>query len=83
MKFMKKVLHLKEIRNKTNDSEEEQQVFLDNRKVGEESLIPMILIMEESVRSLTPDKRYPLLARQRKIEGSLKIAIYNIKKWYS
>ena len=37
MKFMKKFAS-EEIRNKTNDSEEEQQVLLDNRKVGEESL---------------------------------------------
>ncbi len=68
-----------EIRNKTNDSEEEQQVLLDNRKVGEESLNTYDTYYGRIRQIIDSNKRYPLLARQRKIEGSPKVQFTILK----
>ena len=68
-----------EIRNKTDDSEEEQQVLLDNRKVGEESLNTYDTYYGRIRQIIDSNKRYPLLARQRKIEGSPKVQFTILK----
>ena len=68
-----------EIRNKTDDSEEEQQVLLDNRKVGEESLNTYNTYYGRIRQIIDSNKRYPLLARQRMIEGSPKVQFTILK----
>tara|TARA_B100000035_G_scaffold240656_1_gene208997 strand:- start:638 stop:1198 length:561 start_codon:yes stop_codon:yes gene_type:complete len=74
-----KSIAAEEIRNKTNDSEEEQQVLLDNRKVGEESLNTYDTYYGRIRQIIDSNKRYPLLARQRKIEGSPKVQFTILK----
>ena len=68
-----------EIRNKTNDSEEEQQVLLDNRKVGEESLNTYDTYYGRIRQIIDSNKSYPLRARQRNIEGSPKVQFTILK----
>lgn len=74
-----KSIAAEEIRNKTNDSEEEQQVLLDNRKVGEESLNTYDTYYGRIRQIIDSNKTYPLLARQRKIEGSPKVQFTILK----
>ena len=74
-----KSIAAEEIRNKTNDSEEEQQVLLDNRKVGEESLNTYDTYYGRIRQIIDSNKSYPLLARQRKIEGSPKVQFTILK----
>ena len=59
-----------EIRNKAEDSEKEQQVILDNRAVGEKSENTYDTYFGRVRQIIDENKSYPLLARQRKQEGS-------------
>ena len=59
-----------EIRNKTEDSEKDQQVLIDNRDVGEKSETTYDTYFGRVRQIIDSNKSYPLLARQRKQEGS-------------
>ena len=68
-----------EIRNKTEDSEKEQQVLLDNRAVGEKSKNTYDTYFGRVRQIIDSNKSYPLLARQRKQEGSPKVSFTILK----
>ena len=55
-----------EIRNKTEDSEKEQQVLIDNRAVGDKSENIYDTYYGRVRQIIDANKSYPLLARQRK-----------------
>ena len=72
-------LAAQEIRNVTEDTEKDQQLIMDNRKVGEESLNTYDTYYGRIRQIIDSNKRYPLLARQRKIEGSPKVQFTILK----
>lgn len=67
------------IRNKTNDSAKDQQVLLDNRKVGEKSKHTYDTYYGRIRKIIDSNKKYPLLAKQRKQEGSPKVTFTILK----
>ena len=68
-----------EIRNKTEDSEKEQQVLIDNRAVGDKSENVYDTYYGRVRQIIDGNKSYPLLARQRKQEGSPKVSFTILK----
>ena len=68
-----------EIRNKTEDSEKEQQVLIDNRAVGDKSENIYDTYYGRVRQIIDGNKSYPLLARQRKQEGSPKVSFTILK----
>ena len=67
------------IRNKTEDSEKEQQVLIDNRAVGDKSQHVYDTYYGRGRQMIDGNKSYPLLARQRKQEGSPKVSFTILK----
>ena len=65
-----KSLASKEIRNKTEDSEKDQELLMDNRKVGEKSPYTYDTYYGKIRQIIDANKKYPLLSRQRKEEGT-------------
>ena len=74
-----KSLSSEEIRNKTEDSEKEQQVLIDNRAVGDKSQNVYDTYYGRVRQIIDGNKSYPLLARQRKQEGSPKVSFTILK----
>jgi len=74
-----KTFATEETRNKTEDNELEQKVLLDNRKVGEKSLTTYDTYFGRVRQIIDSNKSYPLLARQRKMEGSPKVTFTILK----
>ena len=68
-----------ELRNKTEDSEKEQQVLIDNRAVGDKSKNIYDTYYGRVRQIIDANKSYPLLARQRKQEGSPKVSFTILK----
>ena len=68
-----------EIRNKTEDTEKEQQVMIDNRAVGDKSKNVYDTYYGRVRQIIDANKNYPLLARQRKQEGSPKVSFTILK----
>jgi len=65
-----KSLASEEIRNKTEDSEKDQELLMDNRKVGEESVYTYDTYFGKIRQIIDANKKYPLLSRQRQQEGT-------------
>ena len=65
-----KSLASEEIRNKTEDSEKDQEMLMDNREVGEESKYTYDTYYGKIRQIIDGNKKYPLLSRQRKQEGT-------------
>ena len=65
-----KSLVSEEIRNKTEDSEKDQELLMDNRKVGEKSVFTYDTYYGKIRQIIDANKKYPLLSRQRKQEGT-------------
>ena len=68
-----------ELRNKTEDSEKEQQILIDNRSVGDKSENTYDTYYGRVRQIIDGNKSYPLLARQRKQEGSPKVTFTILK----
>lgn len=68
-----------EIRNKTEDTEKEQQVMIDNRAVGDKSKNVYDTYYGRVRQIIDANKNYPLLARQRKQEGTPKVSFTILK----
>ena len=68
-----------EIRNTTEDTEKEQQVMIDNRAVGDKSQNVYDTYYGRVRQIIDGNKNYPLLARQRKQEGSPKVSFTILK----
>ena len=65
-----KSLASEEIRNKTEDSEKDQEMLMDNREVGEKSEYTYDTYYGKIRQIIDSNKKYPLLSRQRKEEGT-------------
>ena len=74
-----KSISSEELRNKTEDSEKEQQVLIDNRAVGDKSKNIYDTYYGRVRQIIDANKSYPLLARQRKQEGSPKVSFTILK----
>ena len=59
-----------EIRNKTEDTDKDQQLLIDNREVGEKSIYTYDTYYGRIRQIIDSNKKYPLLSRQRQEEGS-------------
>ena len=74
-----KSLASEEIRNKQEDSEKYQDMLMDNREVGEESKYTYDTYYGKIRQIIDSNKKYPLLSRQRKQEGT-PIVMFTILK---
>ena len=63
-------LAAQEIRNITEDTEKDQQLIMDNRKVGEKSVYTYDTYYGRIRQIIDSNKKYPLRSRQRREEGS-------------
>ena len=68
-----------EIRNKTEDSEKDQEMLMDNREVGEKSEYTYDTYYGKIRQTIDANKKYPLLSRQRKEEGTPKVMFTILK----
>lgn len=65
-----KSLASEEIRNKTEDSEKDQEMLMDNREVGEKSEYTYDTYYGKVRQIIDANKKYPLLSRQRNEQGT-------------
>ena len=59
-----------EIRNKTENTEKDQEMLMDNREVGEQSEYTYDTYYGKVRQIIDANKKYPLLSRQRKEQGT-------------
>jgi TonB family protein len=62
-----------EERNITEDSKKDQDLVMDDRKVGDQSKLTYDTYYGKIREIIDSNKRYPLLSRQRREEGSPKV----------
>ena len=74
-----KSLASEEIRNKTEDSEKDQEMLMDNREVGEKAEQYYDTYRGKIRKIIDSNKKYPLLSQRRKEEGAPKVTFTILK----